>query len=217
MLGFLTNTNAASIKAKSMLKVSEINNAKSIQDTIRFSNNNFPEDFVFVMRDKNVNAEKIYTNVNGELFFNTNQTGYFRTKQSFENYKLHAEWKWPKETKNGNSGVLIHTQMPDSVWPECVQVQLKQMKAGDLIAMNGAMFEEAKEKPKDTADKFSNANEKEENEWNNCNIICNGDSIVVYVNGTLQNKATKLNVTKGTIGFQLEGKPVYFRNIYLIK
>ncbi len=210
MLGFLACAHVTNVK-------SENTNAKTLRDTIRFSNSNILEEFLFVLRDKNVNTENIFTNVDGELFFNTNQAGYFRIKQSFENYKLHVEWKWPKKTGNGNSGVLIHTQAPDSVWPKCIQVQLKQLNAGDLIAMSGAMFNEAKGKPKDTANKLLDSNEKEEDNWNDCNIICNQDSMIVYVNGVLQNRATQVNVTKGTIGFQLEGKPIYFRNLYLVK
>jgi hypothetical protein len=209
-------SNAGTEKASSFI-FSEKLYPEVLQDTIRLISNNISQDFIFVFRDKNVNPGSIYKNENGEWFFNTNQPGYFRTKKKFDNFKLHCEWKWPENSSNSNSGVLIYTQEPDSVWPKCIQVQLKQKSAGDLIAMNGAMFDEALGKPKETAWKLTDSNEKEKGEWNYCDIICTPDSIVVYVNGILQNKATKVNLTDGTIGFQLEGKPVYLRNIYIVK
>ncbi|MCX6169570.1 MAG: DUF1080 domain-containing protein [Ignavibacteriales bacterium] len=220
VLFFMTLLNAASedgTERKNPTGTSKYSEHKISQDTIHFINKTMAKDFVFVMRDKSVNPDTIYKNENGELFFNTNQVGYFRTKNKFDNYKLHCEWKWLEKATNSNSGVLIYTQEPDSVWPKCIQVQLKQKRAGDLIAMNGGMIAEAAGKPKDTAERLADSNEKENGKWNYFDVICTPDSLIVYVNGALQNKGTKVNLTEGTIGFQLEGKPVYFRNIYIIK
>ena len=46
-------------------------------------------------------------------------------------------------------------------------------------------------------------------------VICNGNTIEVKVNGVLQNKGTNVNLDKGFICLQSEGKDVEFRNVYL--
>jgi hypothetical protein len=46
-------------------------------------------------------------------------------------------------------------------------------------------------------------------------VTCDGNTIEVYVNGILQNKGTGLNVDRGSICLQSEGKDIEFRNIYL--
>jgi hypothetical protein len=169
------------------------------------------------LRNKNIPVESVYKIQNGVLHINGGQIGYFKTKEIFSNYKLHTEWRWIEQNENGNSGVLVNSQKPDTVWPNCIQVQLKKDNAGDFIAMSGASLKETIGKPNETSPKFYPSNEKPECEWNSCDIVCSGDSILVYVNGLYQNKGTHCNSKNGTIGFQLEGKPVEFRNIFLIK
>jgi hypothetical protein len=48
-------------------------------------------------------------------------------------------------------------------------------------------------------------------------VVCKSNTIDVYVNGVLQNKATGVNVSSGHICLQSEGKDIQFRNVYLIK
>jgi hypothetical protein len=184
-------------------------------DTVRLFNGNSIANLEFVLMNNKVPVK--YKIENKEIFFEGNQVGYFRTKESYSNYKLHAEWKWPEKTEKGNSGILIHTQKPDSVWPACLQVQLKNGSAGDFIAMNDVSVKETMGKLKETAAKFIASSEFPAGVWNSCDVICIKDSIQVFVNGILQNKGTECNFTKGTIGFQLEGKPIAFRNLFLIK
>lgn len=142
--------------------------------------------------------------------------GYFRTETPDSNYLLHVEWRWPEAP--GNSGVLLHIQQPDQVWPACIQVQLKAEVAGDLIGMLGVDFPEIVDKASLTARKLHPASEKPAGEWNICEILCVGDTIEVTVNGVIQNRATHLGVTSGCIGLQMEGRqPVEFRNVWLQK
>jgi len=149
--------------------------------------------------------------------FSTKQVGYFYTTKDYSNFKLHAEWSWFKRQENANSGILLFIQNPDIVWPECIQVNYKENHAGDLIGMNGAKSSETIGKPNDIEPKHLSSSEKPTGEWNECDVIARGDSLEVYINGILQNKAAHINFTRGKIGFQLEGKPVKFRNMYLLK
>ncbi len=49
--------------------------------------------------------------------------GYMRTENKYKNYRLHVEWRWPQTP--GNSGILLHMNEPDQVWPTCIECQLK--------------------------------------------------------------------------------------------
>jgi hypothetical protein len=192
------------------------NSTNQTHDTVMIWNGKTLDGLELILK-KNIPAEMSYKIHDGILYFYGGQVGYFKTKEVYSNYKLHAEWRWPEQNENGNSGVLIHSQKPDTVWPRCIQVQFKKDNAGDLIAMNGAVLKESIGKPKETALKLNPSSEKQEGEWNSCDVTCSGDSIAVFINGLFQNKGTQCNYKEGTIGFQLEGKPIEFRNIFLIE
>ncbi|NLF58841.1 MAG: DUF1080 domain-containing protein, partial [Candidatus Hydrogenedens sp.] len=59
------------------------------------------------------------------------------------------------------------------------------------------------------------SSEKPLGEWNQYKVVCKGDTIELYINGTLQNRATGCTVTSGIIGLQSEGTPIEFRNIHI--
>ena len=59
------------------------------------------------------------------------------------------------------------------------------------------------------------SNEKPPGKWNTYDIYCEGDSILVCVNGRLQNAGRKATDTEGWICLQSEGSPIEFRNIYI--
>ena len=46
-------------------------------------------------------------------------------------------------------------------------------------------------------------------------IVCQGDTIRVTVNGDLVNEGSNCSVTEGAICLQSEGAPIEFRNIIL--
>jgi hypothetical protein len=65
--------------------------------------------------------------------------------------------------------------------------------------------------------KMAPSNEVQVGDWNTLDVICSGNTIEVYVNGTLQNKASGINISSGFIGLQSEGKDIGFRNVYVTK
>ena len=87
--------------------------------------------------------------------------------------------------------------------------------AGDFICMSGTDMNERTDKSNKVVAKKTASNEKPSGQWNKLTVICKGNTIDVYVNGTLQNKATGITVSKGSICLQSEGKDIEFRNIYL--
>ena len=151
----------------------------------------------------------------GEIYCSGKPTGFLRTKKEYSDFKLTFEWRWPE--KSGNSGVLLHMSDQDKVWPLCVEAQLMNNRAGDLIGM-GCKFNENKAKkdgPISYTPRMNDSNEKETGGWNSYEIVCDDDTVELKINGQYQNKATGVSISKGYIGFQSEGVPIMFRNIKL--
>jgi hypothetical protein len=171
--------------------------------------------WVFKLKDPSVDPSKVFTIKDGILHISGNPFGYMRTKETYSDYKLHVEWRWPVEATN--SGVFVHAQQPDTIWLKCVECQLKAGNAGDFVCMNGADMTERTDKTKPFVNKMASSSEKVTGEWNTMEVICNGNTIEVWVNEVRQNKGTNVNLSKGSICLQSEGKDVEFRNVYLEK
>jgi hypothetical protein len=150
--------------------------------------------------------------------------GYILTRDSYNNYKLHVEWRW--STVPSNSGVLLHVQETNlEEWPLCIEAQLKNANAGDIVMIghgagvsvgDSTYFINPEESRFKVAVKFEESSESPAGEWNTYDITCKGDNIEVIVNGVLQNNATKSTLSSGPIALQSEGTPIEFRNVYLI-
>jgi hypothetical protein len=169
-------------------------------------------DWTFFLKDKSIDPAKVFTLNNGIIHI-TGPFGYMRTKKEYSDFKLHVEWRWPSEATN--SGVFLFAQMPDTIWPKCVECQLSAGNAGDFVCSNGSDMNERTDKTKKVVKKMSASNEKPVGEWNTMEITCKGNSIEVYINGLLQNKATGVSPSKGSICLQSEGKDIEFREILL--
>jgi len=171
--------------------------------------------WVIVLSNKSKMPEEVFTINKGILKVGNATSGYIRTNKVYKNYTLALEWRWTK--KAGNSGVLVHIQPNDSVWPVCFQVQQKADAAGDIICMNGLWANECTDKVKFTVPKMLVSNEKAIGEWNKMQVISEGSTLTVYINGVLQNKVTGLTRSEGFIGFQGEGTEMEFRNVSIMK
>ena len=146
--------------------------------------------------------------------------GYLLTKKNdYENYVLTLQWRWPE--KGGNNGVLVHVTKPGEldVWPKSLEVQLGSGDAGDFWVIGTTIDVENIDKRRQDRRhlNLTDDSEKPIGEWNNMEITCRGDEVIVKVNGVLVNHATKCSQTKGAIALQSEGTPIEFRNIKLRK
>jgi len=171
--------------------------------------------WVFKLKDASVDPSKVFTIKDGVLHISGNPFGYMRTKETYSDYKLHVEWRWPVEATN--SGVFVHAVQPDTIWLKCFECQLKAGSAGDFVCMNGADMDERKDKTNKSVKKIAESSEKPTGEWNTMEVMCKGNTIEVIVNGVVQNKGNNLNVSKGSICLQSEGKDIEFRNVFLTK
>jgi hypothetical protein len=155
----------------------------------------------------------------GILHVTGKPTGYIRTRDEYENYKLVVEWRWPEGTTRGNNGVLVHTTTPNALgqWPKSVEVQLAFGNAGDFWVIGTELMVPDVEKRRQGRRhlNLTDNSEKPAGQWNRMEIEARGDELKVWVNGDLVNHATKLNQTKGAISLQSEGAPVEFRTVEL--
>ncbi|NBQ56880.1 MAG: DUF1080 domain-containing protein [Opitutaceae bacterium] len=156
-------------------------------------------------------------NTDGSLAVAGQPVCYLTTTATYENYTLHAEWRWTD--KPGNGGILLHIASgpKDRAWPLCHQVQTKNKSVGDLIPMAGATFAEPLDPAAKVPARTHSAidSEKPVGAWNSCDIVCRDGTIIVTVNGVLQNKISRATPHSGRIGFQLEGIPFELRAIRL--
>jgi len=184
----------------------------SINTTLLFNGKDL-ENWIFNLKDPKVNPTEVFGVKDGVIEVKGDPFGYMRTKEMYSDYLLHVEWRWPLEATN--SGVFIHAQMPDTIWPKCYECQLQAGNAGDFICANGSDMNERVDKTVRKIKKAGASSEKPVGEWNTMEVICKGNTIEVYVNGDLKNKGTGLTISKGYICLQSEGKLVEFRNVWL--
>lgn len=184
----------------------------SHKNIMLFNNSDFMGWKLF-LPDEDVDVNTVWSVREGVIHCTGKPAGYMRTRYGFYNYMLHVEWRWPGE--GGNSGVLLHMSEPDKVWPKSIECQLMSGNAGDFYLIGGTDFKEHRGIEGTRVPKQAASSEKPLGQWNTYEIFCREDSIEVFVNGVLQNKATETTVKSGMICLQSEGTPIEFRNIYL--
>jgi len=183
-------------------------------ENIQLFNGKDLSNWTFYLKDKTVNPAGVFSVRDGVIHITGSPFGYMRTLETYSDYKLHLEWRWPVEATN--SGVFIHSQTPDTIWLKTIECQLAAGNAGDFICMRGTDMNERKDKSTIVIKKMNPSPEKTVGEWNTMEVICKLNTIEVYVNGILQNKGTGLNVSNGYICLQSEGKDIQFRNVFLM-
>jgi hypothetical protein len=176
--------------------------------------------------DADVKMEDVWRVEDGVLICKGAPLGYLETKDSFQDFRLVVEWRWPADKEPGNSGVLLRIGgKPIGFMPKCVEAQLKHGSAGDIWGFRGFRLTGAEDRlrkvdaHKELGDfvgvgKIKDA-EKKPGEWNKYVITLVGDTMTVSVNGEKVNEAAGLDVDGGPIGLQSEGGEIHFRTVRL--
>ena len=172
---------------------------------------------------KEIEASDSWSVADGVLKCTGKPTGFLITEKEYANYVLQLKWRYPKDLKAGNSGVLIHCQKENAVWPVCVEAQLRSGRAGDLWLQTAADVKLTVEAARRDADDKTmrhiwrspkdEAIEKPFGEWNDYEIACKDGSISVAVNGKVVNEGKDCNFTKGRIALQAEGTEIHFKDV----
>lgn len=169
----------------------------------------------FVMRS-NAEPSKTWAVADGVIHCTGQPYGYARTEKSYRDYRLTAEWRFVKiAPKADNSGIFLHINPPDKVWPACVEAQGQHNRQGDLRMNGGATCKGHDTLETKNADMQAPTNEKPPGEWNTFVIECAGDSIKLWTNGKLMNQITGCSLSAGAVGIQSEGGEIEVRKIYL--
>jgi len=167
--------------------------------------------------DASKNVDQTWSVENGLLRCTGKPAGYMRTETPYADYHLHVEWRWPE--KPGNNGVLVHMSGQDVVWPRSLECQLASGNAGDFWVIGGLEFAEHARGGKRVNGrrtlKLHESSEKPAGEWNQYDIVCKDNWVVVLTNGALQNVATECSDRSGKICLQSEGVPIEYRNIWI--
>jgi hypothetical protein len=171
----------------------------------------------FVVDSNKVSPEEVFSVQDGVIVIHGEPFGYMYTKKKYGNCTIELEWSWID--KATNSGIFLLIAEPKNPFPNGIECQLKAGNAGDFVLLGGSDLLEYKlptgvtERPKfPVIAKQQESNEKPVGQWNKAKIVLQDGVITVYINGTLQNKATN-KVKEGYIGLQSEGGPLQFRDV----
>jgi 3-keto-disaccharide hydrolase len=153
---------------------------------------------------------------NGLMHCTGQPFGYVRTEKSYRDYKLSVEWRFVKiAPRADNSGVFVHVQTPDAVWPKAIENQGQFQHQGDMILLGGATCTGHDTPQTRGITSKQPRNEKPAGEWNTYEVICRGDSVQSFVNGKLMNEVTGCSVSSGAIAIQSEGGEWELRKAFL--
>jgi hypothetical protein len=164
--------------------------------------------------------EQVWSVRDGTIICQGQPFGYLRTEQDYGNYVLRVEWRWPAgDRPRRNSGVFVHVNGPDNIWPRGAEAQLMSGRAGDFWLVGGykLSIDPDRKDPKSDRHWFRLPGEYEKpiGDWNQYEITCRDRDIEVKINGKLANSGTDAETTSGAIILQSEGAEIHFRNVTL--
>ncbi len=172
-----------------------------------------------------IDAKDTWTVADGVLRGTGKPTGYLATEAEYSDYELTLKWRYPASLKGGNSGVLVHVQKGDVVWPVCVEAQLRAGRAGDIWLQTAADVKLTVDPARRDADDKTmrhiwrapkdDAVERPNGEWNDYRIVCRGGAIELAVNGRVVNAGKDCNLTRGRIALQSEGTEIEYKDVAL--
>ena len=157
--------------------------------------------------------------------------GHLITDESYHDYRLVVEYRWPGEP--GNCGVLVHASTPRRLYgmfPQSIECQMHAGNAGDFWCIGEDITVpdmEQRRGPKASwgvdegmsrrVKNLTDGSEKPDGEWNQMVIECRGREIEVWVNGEHVNHGFDCTADRGQIALQAEGAACEFRRLELTR
>lgn len=155
--------------------------------------------------------------------------GHLITDDSYQDYRIDVEYRFPGEP--GNCGVLVHASTPRALYgmfPKSIEVQMQHQNAGDFWCIaediTVANMEERRGPESNWGvtqgkgrriENLTDDSEKPLGEWNTMKIECLDRVVKVWVNGDLVNEGYDCTANSGQIALQAEGSEVEFRKVNL--
>lgn len=186
--------------------------------TVELFNGKDLSNWEFVLENNSKKPSEVFAVKDSVIHIAGTPFGYMATKDTYDNFRLHVEWRWP-EGEATNSGIFLFVQDDKKVWPNAVECQLHAGDAGDFVLLGGSDVAEFKTKPGEKRPAFPVVKKKEPSaemktgEWNSADITCENGTITVFINGVYMNRGTKSMHKSGKIALQSEGKDIQFRNV----
>jgi hypothetical protein len=180
-----------------------------------FNGKNF-DGWTFCMTN-NADPMKTWIVTNGVIHCTGSPIGYIRSLKTYRNFYVTVEWRYLKVAPRAdNSGVLVHMQPPDAVWPMCIQNQGKSGHQGDLFLMMGAESKEHKGMDKNLpVPMHGPSNEHPVGNWDTNVTACATNDVQAFINGKFMNETTQCTISSGFVGIQSEGGDIEIRRISL--
>lgn len=168
---------------------------------------------------------------NGLLITKGTPAGHLISNESFQDYRLVVEYRWPGEP--GNCGILVHCSTPRRLYgmfPQSIECQMHAGNAGDFWCIGEDIVVPDMEQRRGPKDRWgvdgdrarrirnlTDDSERPAGEWNEMVIECRKNAIDVWVNGVLVNQGTDCTADRGQIAIQAEGAACEFRKVLLTK
>jgi hypothetical protein len=167
---------------------------------------------------------------NGMLVSLGEPRGHLITDETYKNYRLEVEYRFPG--KPGNCGILVHSSIPRALYkmfPKSIEVQMLSESAGDFWCIMEDIKTPDMETRRGPKEKWgisegkarqiknlTDDSEKPLGEWNSMVIECVGNEIKVWVNNDLVNYGYECTASGGQIAVQAEGSEVEFSKLEII-
>ena len=182
-------------------------------------------------RDTDASLPDSFVVRDGTLVSMGKPEGHLVTKDAYRDYRLEVEYRFPGAP--GNCGVLVHASTPRALYkmfPKSIEVQMQSGNAGDFwcIQEDISVPDMESRRPRKPTEKWGGAegdarrilnltdgSEKPLGEWNTMVVEARGDTVKVWVNGTLVNDGFGATASQGKIALQAEGSEVEFRRVEL--
>jgi hypothetical protein len=148
----------------------------------------------------------------GMIYCAGKPNGFLRSKKSYKNFILRAEWRFIKEGWQGapeewpNAGFFINAREVDNGWPKSIEVQGHYGEAASVFGVRGGQVKGAKRGP-------IVKNRVPFGDWDKIEVRSQGGHVTVILNGEKVNEGSDLYPAEGNICLQAEGWPLWYRNI----
>jgi len=179
----------------------------------------------YVLADAKVGKDQVWSVRDGILVCKGTPIGALVAGPRVKDFRMVVEYRWAPGEKPGNSGIFSRIEEPLTPLPRAIEVQLQNGNAGDVLGLQGKPVQGGQErffeiKKHAVAGDISGVRkmsgaEKPPGEWNRVEILAEGGSYTVWVNGKLVNQVNGVDATPGRVGVQSEGGVIEFRSITL--
>ncbi|MBW8014957.1 MAG: DUF1080 domain-containing protein [Planctomycetes bacterium] len=177
------------------------------------------------LENPDAKQQDTWTIEDGVLICSGTELGYMYSNDSYSDFTLMLQWRWPDEKSAGKGGVLIDTTGEHKIWPRSLEAQINANDAGDFWALDGYELTGTPERTKSLShEKYGElinirkmqASENAAGQWNSYKIVAEGTSVTLMINDKVVNKGTRTNTSGGKICITSEGTAIEFRNIKIL-